>query len=152
MTGTFGTVRSERFLSGFHCEGMDPEDGVGGPLRSHIAKPFYCSYGNVQKPCNLLAMSRGGITIGDNVQIAGNVQLLSNNHDPYDRQILTCKPIVIKDGAWIGAGATILSGVTIGKFAIVGAASVVTHDVGDYEVAVGSPAKVIKTLDREKIL
>ena len=53
------------------------------------------------------------------------------------------------DGAWIGAGATILSGVTIGKFAIVGAASVVTHDVGDYEVAVGSPAKVIKTLDRK---
>ena len=99
---------------------------------------------------NLLAMSRGGITIGDNVQIAGNVQLLSNNHDPYDRQILTCKPIVIKDGAWIGAGATILSGVTIGKFAIVGAASVVTHDVGDYEVVVGSPARVIKTLDAEK--
>ena len=50
----------------------------------------------------------------------------------------------------IGAGATILSGVTIGKFAIVGAASVVTHDVGDYEVVVGSPARVIKTLDTEK--
>ena len=99
---------------------------------------------------NLLAMSRGGITIGDNVQIAANVQLISNNHDPYDRQILTCKPVVIKDGAWIGAGATILPGVTIGKMAIVGAASVVTHDVGDYEVVVGSPAKVIKTLDATK--
>ena len=99
---------------------------------------------------NLLAMSRGGITIGDNVQIAANVQLLSNNHDPYDRQVLICKPIVIKDGAWIGAGASILSGVTIGKHSIVGAASVVTHDVGDYEVVVGSPAKVIKTLDAEK--
>ena len=59
-------------------------------------------------------------------------------------------PIVIKDGAWIGAGATILSGVTIGKYAIVGAASVVTHDVGDYEVAVGSPARVIKMLDKDK--
>ena len=67
-----------------------------------------------------------------------------------DRQILTCKPIVIKDGAWIGAGATILSGVTIGKFAIVGAASVVTHDVGDYEVAVESPARVINTLDANR--
>ena len=43
-----------------------------------------------------------------------------------------------------------LPGVTIGKFAIVGAASVVTHDVGDYEVVVGSPARVIKTLDAEK--
>ena len=99
---------------------------------------------------NLLAMSRGGITIGDDVQIAGNVQLLSNNHDPYDRQILTCKPIVIKDGAWIGAGASIMSGVTVGKHAIVGAASVVTHDVPDYGVVVGSPAKVIKMLDPEK--
>ena len=99
---------------------------------------------------NLLAMARGGIKIGDDVQIAGNVQLLSNNHDPYDRQILTCKPIVIMDGAWIGAGASIMAGVTVGKHAIVGAASVVTHDVGDYEVVVGSPAKVIRTLDRDR--
>ena len=101
---------------------------------------------------NLLAMARGGITIEDNVQIAANVQLLSNNHDPYDRQVLLCKPIVIKEGAWIGAGASIMAGVTIGKYAIVGAASVVTHDVGDYEVVVGSPAKVIKTLDAEKFV
>ena len=99
---------------------------------------------------NLLAMARGGITIEDDVQIAANVQLLSNNHDPYDRQILTCKPIVIKEGAWIGAGASIMAGVTIGKYAIVGAASVVTHNVGDYEVVVGTPAKVIKTLDEER--
>lgn len=75
----------------------------------------------------------------------------SNNHDPYDRQVLLCKPIVIKQGAWIGAGASIMAGVTIGKYAIVGAASVVTHDVGDYEVVVGSPAKVIKTLDADKL-
>ena len=95
-------------------------------------------------------MARGGIMIGDDVQIAANVQLLSNNHDLYDRAILTCKPIEIKQGAWIGAGATILPGVTVGRHAIVGAASVVTHDVGDYEVAVGNPAKVIRKLDPEK--
>ena len=99
---------------------------------------------------NLLAMARGGITIEDNVQVAANVQLISNNHDPYDRQILTCKPVLIKEGAWIGAGATIMPGVTIGKHAIVGGASVVTHDVGDCEVVVGSPAKVIKTLDKDR--
>lgn len=99
---------------------------------------------------NLLAMARGGITIEDDVMIAGNVQLLSNNHDPYDRQILTCRPIVIKKGAWIGAGASILPGVTVGRYAIVGAASVVTKNVPDYCVAVGSPAKVIKTLDADK--
>ena len=109
----------------------------------HIGKNVYIN-------TNLLAMSRGGITIEDDVQIAANVQLLSNNHDPYDRQILICKPIRIKKGAWIGAGASIMAGVTIGKYAIVGAESVVTHDVGDYEVVVGSPAKVIKTLDPER--
>ena len=99
---------------------------------------------------NLLAMARGGITIGDDVQIAANVQLISNNHDPYDRQILTCKPVVIKNGAWIGAGASIMPGVTVGEHAIVGAASVVTHDVPDCAVVVGSPAKVIKMLDKDK--
>ena len=99
---------------------------------------------------NLLAMARGGITIEDDVQIAANVQLLTNNHDPYDRQILTCKPIVIKKGAWIGAGATILPGVTIGKHAIVGAASVVTRDVGDYEVVVGNPARLVRKLEAER--
>lgn len=99
---------------------------------------------------NLLAMARGGITIEDDVQIAANVQLISNNHDVYDRQVLTCKPVIIKKGAWIGAGASILPGICVGKHAIVGAASVVTHDVPDYAVAVGNPAKVIKMLDREK--
>jgi acetyltransferase-like isoleucine patch superfamily enzyme len=105
---------------------------------------------NVFINSNLLAMSRGGITIEDDVQIAGNVSLLSNNHDLYDRQILTCKPVLIKKGAWIGAGATILAGISIGKYAVVGAGAVVTKDVPDYAVVVGNPAKVIKTLDAEK--
>ena len=99
---------------------------------------------------NLLAMARGGITIEDDVQIAANVQLISNNHDAYDRQVLTCKPVLIKKGAWIGAGASILPGVCVGKHAIIGAASVVTKDVPDYAVAVGNPAKVIRMLDEDK--
>ncbi|MDE5765434.1 MAG: galactoside O-acetyltransferase [Ruminococcus sp.] len=105
---------------------------------------------NVYINSNALMMSRGGITIEDDVMIAANVSLLTNNHDPYEREILLCKPIVIRQGAWIGAGATILPGVTVGKYAIVGAASVVTHDVPDYGVAVGNPAKLIKTLDSSK--
>lgn len=99
---------------------------------------------------NFLAMARGGITIEDDVLIAANVSLISNNHDPYERQVLTCKPVVIKKGAWIGAGATVLPGVTVGAYAIVGAASVVTHDVPDYAVVVGNPAKVVKMLDAAK--
>ena len=99
---------------------------------------------------NLLAMARGGITIGSYSRIAANVQLISNNHDPYDLDVLTCKPVVIGEYAWIGAGATILPGVRVGRHAIVGAASVVTHDVPDYAVAVGNPARVIKMLDKDK--
>lgn len=79
--------------------------------------------------------------------IAANAQLISNNHDEYDRMILTCKPVLIREGAWIGAGATILPGVCVGKHAIVGAMSVVTKDVPDFAVVVGSPAKVVKKLD-----
>ena len=106
---------------------------------------------NVFINSNFLAMSRGGITIEDDVQIAANVQVLSNNHDPYERQVLLCKPVLIKRGAWIGAGATILPGISIGEHAIVGAASVVTHDVPDFAVAVGNPAKVIKMLDASRL-
>ena len=105
---------------------------------------------NVFINSNCLAMSRGGITIEDDVMLAANVQLLSNNHDEYNRKVLLCKPIRIKKGAWIGAGASILPGVTVGENAIVGAGAIVTKDVGDYEVAVGIPAKTIKTLDKDK--
>lgn len=107
---------------------------------------------NVYINTNCLAMARGGIIIEDGVQIAANVQLLTNNHDPYARQVLTCKPIHIKENVWIGAGATILPGVCIGKNAIVGAASVVTKDVPDYAVVVGNPAKIVKTLDPERFI
>ena len=97
-----------------------------------------------------LMMAAGGITIEDKVLIAANVKLITNNHDPYERDILTCRPILIKEGAWVGAGATILPGVTVGKYAIVGSDSVVTKDIPDYAVAVGTPAKVIKYLDPDK--
>ena len=105
---------------------------------------------NVNIMNGALMMSAGGITIEDNVRIAANVQLISNNHDPYDRYVITCKPILIKEGAWIGAGASILPGVTVGKYAIVGANSVVSKDIPDYAVAVGTPAKVVKYLDKTK--
>lgn len=105
---------------------------------------------NVFINSNLLAMARGGITIEDDVMIAANASLISNNHDPYDRQVLTCRPVLIKKGAWIGAGATVLPGVSVGKYAIVGAGAVVTKDVPDYAVVLGAPAKVVKMLDPEK--
>ena len=91
-----------------------------------------------------LMMSAGGITIDDDVQIAANVQLISNNHDLENRWIITCKPIHICRRVWIGAGATILPGVTIGENAVVGAGSIVTHDVEANTIVAGNPAKLIR--------
>jgi acetyltransferase-like isoleucine patch superfamily enzyme len=95
----------------------------------------------------VVMMGAGGITIENNVLIGAQAKLISNNHDVYDRAVLTVKPVLIKEGAWIGAGVSVLPGVTVGKYAVVGANSVVTKDIPDYGVAVGIPAKVVKYLD-----
>lgn len=101
---------------------------------------------NVSIMYNLLCMSAGGITIEDGVLIAANCSLISNNHDFKIREILTCKPVVIKKKAWIGAGSTILPGVTIGENAIVAAGSVITKDVAPNTLVGGVPAKFIKNI------
>lgn len=95
---------------------------------------------------NSLFMSAGGITIEDDVLVAANTQLISNNHDPGEHMVITCKPVVLKRNCWIGAGATILPGVTVGENAIVGAGAVVTKDVEPNTVVGGIPAKLIKRL------
>lgn len=101
---------------------------------------------NVSIMYNLLCMSAGGITIEDGALIAANCSLISNNHDFKERAILTCKPVVIKKKAWIGAGSTILPGVTVGENAIVAAGSVVTKDVAPNTLVAGVPAKFIKNV------
>lgn len=101
---------------------------------------------NVVVMNNSLFMAAGGITIEDDVMVAANVQLISNNHDLYDHQILTCKPVRLKRNCWIGAGATILPGITVGENAIVAAGAVVTKDVEDNTVVGGNPARVITHL------
>ena len=88
-----------------------------------------------------LMMASGTITIEDNTMLAANVQLISNNHDLDKRAIITCKPIRIKKNCWIGAGATILRGVTIGENSVVGAGSVVTKDVPDMQLLQEIPPK-----------
>lgn len=93
-----------------------------------------------------LMMSAGGITIGDGAMIAANVQLISNNHDLYERHVITCRPIHIGRNAWIGAGATILPGVTVGDNAVIGAASVVTKDIPADTIAVGNPARILRRI------
>ena len=123
--------------------------GEGSMVRQgvHIIMGDRVKVGNhVSIMYNFVCMSRGGVVIEDDVSIAANTQILTNNHDEHEHRILLCKPVIIKKNAWIGAGVTILPGVTGGENAIVGAGAVVTKDVPDNSVVVGVPAKVIKTV------
>ena len=93
----------------------------------------------------------GDLTIGDGVIIGPELLALTTNHrfdDPgvwIGRQGYSdSQPIHIGEGSWIGARVTILPGVTIGRFAVVGAAAVVTRDVPDYAVVAGNPARTIR--------
>lgn len=88
----------------------------------------------------------GGITLEDDVLIGPRANIISVNHptDPTERRGVIVKPVVIKKNAWIGAGATILAGVTVGENAIVAAGSVVTKDVPANCIVGGVPAKIIK--------
>jgi len=92
----------------------------------------------------------GGVTIGDNVLVAGQTMMLAFSHGfvdravPMQQQAHTAKGIVVESNVWIGAGVKILDGVTVGQGAVLGAGSVVTHDVPPYAVVVGVPARLLR--------
>lgn len=120
-----------------------------------VFTPLYINYGKHTKigknvfinfGCTFLDL--GGITIEDNVLIAPGVSLLSEGHPiaPESRHALIPKPIHIRKNVWIGAGATILQGVTVGENAVVASGAVVSEDVPDNTVVGGIPAKIIKTI------
>lgn len=105
---------------------------------------------NVLINSNFQCMCGIDVYIEDDVRIAYGVSIITNNHDYYDRHILVMDPVRLCRNSWIGMNAIILPGVTVGENAIVGAGSVVTHDVEPCTVVAGNPAKVIKRLDPNK--
>lgn len=99
---------------------------------------------------NLAALDVATITIGKDCQIATGVQLLTPTH-PLDSTLRrdrfeAAEPIDIGDNVWLGGGVIVCPGVTIGHDSVVGAGSVVTRDIEPFALAVGNPAKVIRTL------
>jgi acetyltransferase-like isoleucine patch superfamily enzyme len=90
------------------------------------------------------------VVIGDHVYTGHHVYITDANHGyedvdtPIGRQFAPSRPVRIGDGSWLGHGAVVLPGVTIGEHVVVGAGSVVTNDLPDRCVAVGNPAHVIR--------
>ena len=94
-------------------------------------------------------LARSGITIGDNVVLSANCMIIDarlslDPQTPASNRDHDAAPIVIEDGAWIGAGAIILAGVTVGKNAVVAAGSVVVKDVPPGAIVGGNPAKMLR--------
>jgi acetyltransferase-like isoleucine patch superfamily enzyme len=97
------------------------------------------------------------IAIGNGVRIGRKVFITDNGHGSFSREqldtpanlrpLVSKGPVIIEDNVWIGEMSCILPGVTIGRGAIVGANSVVTHDVPPYTMVAGSPARIIKEID-----
>lgn len=122
-----------------------------------IEPPFYVDYG-----CNISLGERfyanfgltildcGLVTIGDRVMFGPNVSIYAATHETDVRSrrdnVEYAKPVVIGDDCWIGGQVVILPGVTIGKGCTIAAGAVVSRDIPDWSVAMGQPAKVVKTV------
>ncbi len=147
MNNTSNPVEIRNYLSKITGNEVDESVDVFTPLyinygrHTKIGKNVFINFG-----CTFLDL--GGITIEDNVLIAPNVSLLSEGHpvSPSERHSLMVGHIHIKKNAWIGAGAIILQGVTIGENSIVAAGAVVATNVPDNAIVGGTPAKVIKKI------
>lgn len=122
--------------------------GTPLPETALVHPPFYATHGHgttlgertfVGQACSFLDL--GGITVGDRTMISPKVNLVTEGHpiEPADRyDFITVAPIVIEADVWIGAGATILPGVTIGHDSVVGAGTVVAKDVPPLTVVSGT--------------
>lgn len=125
--------------------------------RLYVENTFRCDYGfNIHVGENFYAnfsctiLDCAPVKIGNDCMLAPNVSLFTAQHplDPKERRsgLESAAPINIGNDCWIGGGAIILPGVTLGNNVVVGAGAVVTKSFGDNVVIAGNPAKVIKTI------
>ena len=125
---------------------------------SEIRPPFYFDYcfqtfvgACVFANFGLVCLDVATITIGDDVQLGPNVQLLTATHplktQPRREKWESAQPITIEDNAWLGGGVIVCPGVTIGENTVVGAGAVVIRDLPANVLAVGNPARVVRQLN-----
>jgi maltose O-acetyltransferase len=125
---------------------------------TEIRPPFYCDYGRHTHVgartfvnFGLVALDVAPIRIGHDVQIGPYVQLLTPTHplepEPRRAKWEAAEPIAIGDNAWLGGGVIVCPGVTIGVDTVVGAGAVVTTDLPPGVLALGTPARVVRSLE-----
>ena len=156
-------LRADRLMRAYNATGADEQDRRSAILTELLGSkgegvvlrpPFYCDYGyNIRLGQGVFAnfgcvfLDVVVIEIGDNCQIGTFVQILTADHprDPALRSqgLESGKPVRIGRNVWIGAGAIILPGITVGDDAIVGAGSVVTRDVPPGATVAGNPARML---------
>ena len=129
-----------------------------------IQRPLYANWGgshvhlgsNIYANFNLTLVDDGHIYIGDWVKFGPNVTIVTSGHPVLpelrkDPALQFNKDVHIEECVWIGAGVTVLPGVTIGKNSVIGAGSVVTRDIPANVVAVGNPCRVMRPIgDRDR--
>lgn len=130
--------------------------------RFYIEPPFRCDYGyNIHwgegsyANYNLVILDCNKVVIGDQVLIGPNVSIYTAGHpvDPVTRaqDIEFAKPVTIGNRVWLGGGAILNPGVTIGDNTVIGAGSVVTKDIPANVVAVGNPCRVLRQITAEEV-
>ena len=122
-----------------------------------IEPPFYCDYGrhiyladNVYLNFGCVMLDCAPIRLGRNVQVGPSAQLYAAHHPLNATERIAgpelASPITVEENVWIGGGAILCPGVTIGRNAVVGAGSVVTRDIPADVVAAGNPCRIIRQL------
>jgi len=148
------TIFNERYIE----IGEDTLIGPGVSLSAGMVPGQECITSPVVKIGDRCLIGKGSgivghfsITIGNDVWTGHHVYITDQNHgyenidQPISQQSQPERAVVIGDESWLGYGTVVLPGVTIGKHVVVGANSVVTKDIPDYSVAVGVPARVVRT-------
>ena len=153
---SFGSKKIRRLCAKLICESVGKNVNIekGATFSSHTI------IGN-NSGIGIRAAIGSGVTIGNDVMMGPDCIIYTRNHRHDELSIPMrlqgyeeTKPVYIKDDVWIGSRVTIMPGVTVGKGAILGTGCVVTHDVPEYSIVGGVPAKVIKyrTKSKEEII
>jgi maltose O-acetyltransferase len=133
-------------VAAWQALGADIAHDVVLSARVTMRRPEHVAIGSGSRLNNRIWLdSWGQITIGSNVQMNGDIDLYSAGHD-VDSPVLAedIRSIDVGDYCWLAHHVVVLPGRRIGRFAVIGTGSVVAHDVPEYGVAVGNPARVVK--------